>query len=153
MTANLSSDPQLGVIGEEVGASSWMSVGQAMIDAFAEVTGDRQFIHVDPERAAHTPFGGTVAHGFLTLSLLAKFAQEALPPLPGREISINYGFDKVRFVAPVRSSGRIRCRFTLIDVVERAPKEILARYAVTVDIENEDKPALAAEWLVLSIFS
>jgi acyl dehydratase len=140
-------------IGREIGLSSWIDVDQAMIDSFAEATGDRQFIHVDPVRAAQTPFGGTVAHGFLTLSLLPRMAADALPVVEGRAISINYGFDKVRFVAPVRSGARVRARFVLRDIGERGPREVLARYGVTVEIEDEAKPALAAEWLTLAILA
>lgn len=143
----------LGVVGSEVGISPWLLVDQAMIDAFAEATGDRQFIHVDPQRAAQTPFGGTVAHGFLTLSLLSKFAEEALPPVEGCEISVNYGFDKVRFIAPVRSGSRIRARFVLRECAERSTKEVVGRYAVTVEIEGSERPALAAEWLILWILA
>jgi acyl dehydratase len=137
--------------GREIGVSSWIVVDQAMIDTFAEATGDRQFIHLDSVRAAQTPFGGTVAHGFLTLSLLPRMAGEALPVVEGRAISINYGFDKVRFVAPVRSGARVRARFVLRDIGKRGPREVLARYGVTVEIEGEEKPALAAEWLTLAI--
>jgi acyl dehydratase len=136
-----------------VGISGWLLVDQGMIDAFADATGDRQFIHVDPGRAAQTPFGGTVAHGFLTLSLLPRLAAESIPAVEDRVMSINYGFDRVRFVAPVRSGSRIRARFVLVDVSERAPREVLTRYAVTVEIEGEEKPALAAEWLTLTMLA
>jgi acyl dehydratase len=153
MRTNLSKDTLLGIVGAKAGRSGWLPVDQAIIDAFAEATGDRQFIHVDPQRAAKTPFGGTVAHGFLTLSLLSKLAEEALPDVAGREISVNYGFEKVRFIAPVLSGARIRAHFVLLDCVERAPKEIIGRYAVTVEIEGGNRPALAAEWLILSILS
>lgn len=140
-------------IGREVGVSAWLLVDQAMIDAFADATGDRQFIHVDPERAAQTPFGSTVAHGFLTLSLLPRLAAWTLPVIEGRAISINYGFDKVRFVAPVRSGSCIRARFVLVDVSKRAPGEVLTRYTVTVEIDGEEKPALVAEWLTLAMIA
>ncbi len=101
-------------IGREAGASSWITLDQAVIDRFADLTGDRQFIHVDPGRAAaETPFGGTIAHGFLTLSLLSRMGAEALPPLAGRVRGINYGFDRVRFLAPVPAGGRVRGRFVL----------------------------------------
>jgi acyl dehydratase len=136
-------------VGQEVGTSSWLTVDQGRIDAFADATEDRQFIHVDPEAAAQTPFGGTIAHGFLSLSLLSRMAAEATL-LPDRlKMAVNYGFDRVRFLAPVRSGKRIRGRFTLDSVVEKAPGQYLMRHTVTVEIEGEDKPALTAEWLGL----
>ncbi len=151
MPSTVSLEKLEAMIGSAIGISSWVIVDQAMIDTFAEATGDRQFIHIDPVRAAQTPFGGTVAHGFLTLSLLPRMATEALPVVEGRALSINYGFDKVRFVAPVRSGARVRARFVLREVEERGPREVLARYGVSVEIEGEEKPALAAEWLTLAI--
>jgi acyl dehydratase len=138
-------------VGEELGVSGWLTVDQAMIDAFAAATGDHQFIHVDPVRAAATPFGGTVAHGFLTLSLLPRLASTTLPVIEGRALSINYGFERIRFIAPVRARANIRARFRLLGIEERSPREILSRYAVTVEIKDEEKPALAAEWLTLAV--
>lgn len=141
-----------GRIGEELGVSDWITVDQARIDAFADVGLDHQFIHVDPVRAAaETPFGGTIAHGFLTLSLLAPLADSGLPELAGRAMGINYGLEKLRFLAPVRAGRRIRARFRLLDVSRRKPEQILLRYGVTIEIEGEDKPALSAEWLGLSV--
>ena len=136
-------------IGEEVGTSSWLDVDQARIDGFANATEDHQFIHVDPAAAAHTPFGGTIAHGFLSLSLLSRMGAEAMLLPDGLKMAINYGFDRVRFLAPVRSGKRIRGRFTLDSVEEKAPGQLLMRHKVTVEIEGEDKPALTAEWLGL----
>jgi acyl dehydratase len=136
-------------VGEEVGVSSWISVDQARIDAFAEATEDHQFIHVDPEAAAQTPFGGTIAHGFLTLALLSRFAAEATLLPEGLKMAVNYGFDRVRFLAPVRSGKRVRGRFTLDSAEEKAPGQWLIRQRVTVEIEGEEKPALTAEWLGL----
>src|SRR3954465_14189205 len=136
-------------IGQEIGVSSWLSVDQARIDAFAEATEDRQFIHVDPAAAAQTPFGGTVAHGFLTLSLLSRMAAEAMLVPDGLKMAVNYGFDRVRFLAPVRSGARVRGRFVLDSVEEKAPGQWLLRHTVTVEIEGEDKPALTAQWLRL----
>ncbi len=139
-------------VGQELGVSDWIEIDQARIDAFAEVGIDHQFIHVDPERAeAETPFGGTIAHGFLTLALLVPMGQSVLPELAGRAMGINYGLEKMRFLAPVRSGRRVRGRFRLLEVAERQPGQILVRYGVTVEIEGEEKPALAAEWLALSI--
>lgn len=136
-------------IGEETGCSSWLTIGQDRIAAFAEATEDRQFIHIDPEMAAKTPFGGTIGHGFLTLSLLSRMAAEAIMVPPTMRMIVNYGLDRVRFLAPVRSGRRVRGRFTLDGVDEKAPGQILLRHIVTVEIEGEDKPALSAIWLTL----
>ena len=136
-------------VGEEVGVSSWILVDQARIDAFADATEDRQFIHVDPAAAAQTPFGGTIAHGFLSLSLLSRMAAEAMLVPEGLKMAVNYGLDRVRFLAPVRSGKRVRGRFTLDSVEEKAPGQWLLRHIVTVEIEGEDKPALTALWLAL----
>lgn len=136
-------------VGQEVGTSSWLLVDQSRIEAFADATEDRQFIHVDPSAAAQTPFGGTIAHGFLSLSLLSRMAAEATLLPDGLKMAVNYGFDRVRFLAPVRSGKRVRGRFTLDSVVEKAPGQYLMRHTVTVEIEGEDKPALTAEWLGL----
>jgi len=136
-------------IGEEIGTSAWLTVGQERIAAFADATEDRQFIHVDPQAAAQTPFGGTIAHGFLTLSLVSRMAAEAmLVPVTTRMI-VNYGLDRVRFLAPVRSGKRICGRFSLEAIEDKGPRQFLLRHGVTVDIEGEDKPALSAQWLVL----
>jgi len=138
-------------IGEEVGVSSWILVDQARIDAFADATEDRQFIHVDPRAAAQTPFGGTVAHGFLSLSLLSRMGAEAMLLPDGLRMAINYGLDRVRFLAPVRSGSRVRGRFRLDSVEEKAPGQVLMRHTVTVEIEGEAKPALTAEWITMVI--
>ena len=136
-------------IGEEVGLSSWVTIRQERIDTFAEATEDRQFIHVDPAAAAQMPFGGTVAHGFLTLSLLSRMAAEAMLLPEDLTMAVNYGLDRVRFLAPVRSGKRVRGRFVLDSVEEKAPGQWLMRHNVTVEIEGEDKPALTALWLGL----
>jgi acyl dehydratase len=136
-------------IGDEVGVSSWILIDQARIDAFADATEDRQFIHVDPEAAAQTPFGGTIAHGFLSLSLLSRMGAEAMLIPSGLKMAVNYGLDRVRFLAPVRSGKRVRGRFTLDSVEEKAPGQWLLRHTVTVEIEQEEKPALTAVWLAL----
>jgi acyl dehydratase len=139
-------------IGQEIGVSSWMTVDQERIDRFAEVTADRQFIHVDPERAAaETPFGGTIAHGFLTLSLLSAMGQEALPVIQDRAMGINYGLERVRFLSPVPSGAQVRGRFTLSEVAMRSPTQAMLRYQVTVEIQGAGKPALAAEWITLAV--
>jgi acyl dehydratase len=138
-------------IGTEIGASSWITIDQARIDAFADVTEEWQFIHVDAEAAARTPFGGTIAHGFLTLSMISKMGAEVMLVPDGTKLVINYGLDRVRFLAPVRSGSRVRGRFTLDSVEEKAPGQWLLRHTVTVEIEGEDKPALSAAWLSLMV--
>jgi acyl dehydratase len=138
-------------IGAEVGVSSWITIDQARIDAFADATEDRQFIHVDPAAAAQTPFGGTIAHGFLSLSLLSRMGAEAMLLPADMKMAVNYGLDRVRFLAPVRSGKRVRGRFTLDSVEEKAAGQLLMRHLVTVEIEGEDKPALSAVWLALIV--
>jgi len=136
-------------VGEEVGVSGWLTIDQGRIDAFADATEDRQFIHVDPAAATQTPFGGTIAHGFLTLSLLSRMGAEAMLLPQGMTMAVNYGFDRVRFLAPVRSGKRVRGRFVLDSVEEKAPGQLLMRHNITVEIEGENKPALTAQWLGL----
>ena len=136
-------------VGEEVGVSNWLTVGQERIEAFADATEDRQFIHVDPEAAARTAFGGTIAHGFLTLSLLSRMGAETILIPESVQMVVNYGLDRVRFLAPVRSGSRVRGRFTLESVEEKASGQILLRHEVVVEIEGEDRPALLAQWLTL----
>ena len=131
--------------------SRWMIVDQARIDAFAKVTEDEQFIHVDPARAAETAFGGAVAHGFLTLSLLSAMAYSALPKIEGAAHGVNYGFDRVRFVRPVPSGSRVRGHFMLRAVTPRSANEWQLRYDVSVEIEGAEKPALAATWLTMQV--
>ena len=136
-------------IGQEVGVSGWLTVDQARIDAFADATEDHQFIHVDPAAAAAAGFGGTIAHGFLSLSLLSRMAAEAMLLPDSLKMALNYGFDRIRFLAPVKSGKRVRGRFVLDSAEEKAPGQILLRHTVTVEIEGEDKPALTAVWLGL----
>lgn len=138
-------------VGEEIGVSGWLTVGQERIAAFADATEDKQFIHVDPEAAARTPFGGTIAHGFLTLSLLSRMAADAILIPDNATMVVNYGLDRARFLTPVRSGKRVRGRFTLDSVDEKPSGQILLRHDVTVEIEGEDKPALSAQWLTLII--
>lgn len=138
-------------VGSEIGASSWIMIDQPRIDAFAAATEDRQFIHVDPEAAGQTLFEGTIAHGFLSLSLLSAMGAEAMLVPEGMKIGINYGLDRVRFLAPVRSGRRVRGRFTLDSLEEKAPGQWLLRHIVSVEIENEDKLALTAVWLALIV--
>jgi len=134
-------------IGTEIGVSDWILIDQKAIDTFADVTGDHQFIHVDPAAAAQTPFGGTVAHGFLTLSLLSQMAAGVMLIPPTIKMAVNYGFEKVRFIAPVRSGKRVRGRFTLVSIEEKRPGQWQFLHHVTVEIEGEDKPALTADWI------
>jgi acyl dehydratase len=136
-------------VGTEIGVSDWILVDQARIDAFAEITEDPQFIHIDPEAAAKTPFGGTIAHGFLTLSLLSRMAADAMPRPEGVKMGVNYGFERVRFMAPVRSGKRVRGRFTLARFEEKKPGQWQFVHQVTVEIEGEEKPALVADWIGL----
>ncbi|HJU77688.1 MAG TPA: MaoC family dehydratase [Sphingomicrobium sp.] len=136
-------------VGQEVGVSSWIEASQSRIDAFADATEDHQFIHVDPDAAAAAGFGGTIAHGFLSLSLLSRMAAEGMLIPDGVKMALNYGFDRVRFLAPVKSGKRVRGRFTLDSIEEKATGQYLMRHTVTVEIEGEDKPALIAEWLGL----
>ena len=136
-------------VGTEVGVSDWILVDQARIDAFAAVTDDHQFIHVDPEAAARTPFGGTIAHGFLTLSLLSRMAADAMLRPETIRMGVNYGFEKVRFLAPVRSGKRVRGRFRLARFEEKRAGQYQFVHEVSVEIENEDKPALIADWIGL----
>lgn len=136
-------------VGKEVGVSDWIEIDQERISLFAEVTEDHQFIHVDPEAAKATPFGGTIAHGFLTLSMLSRLAKGAVLVLDGVKMGVNYGFEKVRFVNPVKSGKRIRGHFTLISADSRLTGQWSFKYGVKVEIEGEAKPALVAEWLTM----
>ena len=140
----------LALKGKDLGASEWIDVGQQRIDRFADVTEDHQFIHIDPERAKATPFGTTIAHGYLTLSLLSKMAYEVMPGIAGSKMGVNYGLNSVRFLAPVKSGKRVRGHFRMADVVERSPGVFQSTVEVKVEIEGEDKPALAAEWVTLA---
>ena len=134
-------------LGREIGVSDWFVLSQGDIDSFAEVTGDRQWIHVSPQRAEReSPYGGTIAHGFLTLALLSRFLGEAVPG-DGLGIALNYGLNRVRFPAPVRGGAKIRAHFTVTSLKDvSGGVEVL--YSVVVEIQNADKPACVAEWLV-----
>jgi acyl dehydratase len=150
----ISFDAYQAMVGKEIGVSSWHLVDQPRIDTYADVIEDRQFIHVDPERAKkETAFGTTIAHGFLTMSLLSIMSYEVMPVIAGTTMGVNYGFDKLRFISPVRSGKRVRGRFVLAEAKLRKPNELQSRTNVTVEIEGEDKPALVAEWLGLIYFA
>ncbi len=136
-------------VGKEVGVSDWLMVDQERIDKFADVTEDNQFIHIDPEKAKETPFGGTIAHGFLTLSMLSRLAAGSVLILDGVKMGVNYGFEKVRFVTPVKAGKRVRGRFSLMSASQKIPGQWSFKYAVKVEIEGEEKPALVAEWLTM----
>jgi len=139
------------LIGQEVGVSRWFEIDQARIDAFADVTEDHQFIHVDPEAARQTPFGGTIAHGFLTLSLASAMSYDAVKPLDGVVMGVNYGFDKLRFLAPVPAGSRVRGRFKLLSAEDKGGGRWLIKHELTIEIDGADKPALIAEWLGMQV--
>lgn len=136
-------------IGQPVGTSDWIEVGQDRISQFADATEDHQFIHVDPKAATAAGFGGTIAHGFLSLSLLSRMAADVMLIPDTTKMALNYGLDRVRFLAPVKAGKRVRGHFTLDGVDEKSPGQLLIRQTVTVEIEGEDKPALTAQWLGL----
>ena len=139
-------------LGKEVGLTDWIEINQAQINNFADATGDHQYIHVDEDRAAETPFGATIAHGFLTQSLLSKLSSmNGGIKLKNSVMGINYGLDKVRFVSPVKVNSRVRARFELVSAEEKKPKHYLLKHNVTVEIEGVEKPALIAEWLGMTV--
>ena len=134
-------------LGLEVGVSRWFTIDQARVDKFADLTEDWQYIHVDPVAAKKTVFNGTVAHGFLTVSLLSAMYYDAIPMIEGSKLGVNYGFDKLRFLSPVKVGSKIRGRFELSDIREVRPFEISTTWRVEVEIEDFDKPALVAHWI------
>ncbi|HPG01877.1 MAG TPA: MaoC family dehydratase [Rhodoblastus sp.] len=140
-------------VGKEVGLSRWFTIDQALITAFGKLTQDEYFIHMDPVRAAkETPFGGSIAHGFLTLSMLSAMAYDALPEVEGRTMGMNYGFDKIRFLSPVPAGSKVRGHFVISAVEKKSPQQVVVRYGISVEIEGKPKPALAAEWLTVAFF-
>ena len=140
-------------IGTETGLSDWVTIDQNRIDVFAEITEDPQWIHTDPVRAAaETPFGGTIAHGFLTLSMASKFSIETFTKFEGQTMGINYGFNKVRFLAPVCAGDRIRGRFVLQTVTQKSTKNLLQEHQLTIEIKGKDTPALVCNWLGMAVF-
>lgn len=150
LSTTISLEDLVAQVGTEIGLSDWITVDQPMIDRFAAATNDHQFIHVDPERAAaEGPFGGTIAHGFLTVSLLSAMNYDCIPAVKDQQLSVNYGFEKLRFMAPVKAGKRIRGRFVLSEARRRGQQMMMLRYQVTVEIEGETKPALTADWLTL----
>lgn len=152
MSKIVSADQIENYVGQEVGVTDWMEIDQDRINKFADATGDHQYIHIDPERAAQTPFGTTIAHGFLTLSLMSMLsANNGSIKLENAVMGINYGLDKVRFINPVKVGSKIRARFELVSAEEKKPKHFLLKHNVTIEIEGEDKPALIAQWLGMTV--
>ncbi len=148
MTETISPQQLQARVGQHLGTSEWVLVDQAMIDTFADATGDHQFIHVDPVRAAQTPFGGTIAHGFLSLSLLPMMAEKSdAPRVAGIKMGVNYGCNKIRFLTPVRSGKRIRSHSLLLALEEKRPGQWQQTNEIRIEIEGEDRPALIAEWI------
>lgn len=136
-------------VGKTLGHSAWLTIDQARINQFAEATGDFQFIHVDPEKAAQTPFGSTIAHGFLTLSLIPVLMQEVLILPEGLKMVVNYGLDSVRFIQPVKVDSNVRLKVELTEVLEKKPGQWLLKATTTLEIEGQEKPAYIAEPLSL----
>ena len=136
-------------VGKELGKSEWLSIDQQRINQFAECTGDHQFIHVDPEKARHTPFGTTIAHGFLSLSLIPVLMENLMLVPEGLKMAVNYGLDSVRFIQPVKVNSRVRLSAKVLDVTEKRPGQWLFKVEATLEIEGEDKPAYIAESLSL----
>ena len=151
MTQTIRADELPGLVGQQLEPSPWLEITQERVNQFADATNDHQFIHVDPEKAARTPFGGPIAHGFLSLSLLSYLnAQSAIVP-ENLVMGINYGSDKIRYLAPVRVGKRIRSHQKVLEVSEKTPGKWLIKYAVTVEIEGEETPALVAEILSMMV--
>ncbi|MFL2538746.1 MAG: MaoC family dehydratase [Candidatus Rariloculaceae bacterium] len=148
MSENLTREELFGLVGQELGTSDWFQFDQDRINKFADVTEDRQFIHVDPTRAADSPFGGTIVHGMLTLSLIVHLCENFVPAIEGVRMVINYGFDRVRFATPVKADGRVRAVVMLKDAKERSG-QILVKAKITIEVEGKSKPALVAEWLTM----
>ncbi|MFV3403024.1 MULTISPECIES: MaoC family dehydratase [Pseudomonas] len=136
-------------VGKELGRSDWLKIDQQRINLFAEATGDFQFIHVDPVKAAKTPFGTTIAHGFLTLSLIPKLMEDILVLPEGLKMAVNYGLDSVRFIQPVKVDSQVRLKVELTDAIEKKPGQWLLKVTATLEIEGEEKPAYIAEPLSL----
>ena len=136
-------------VGKELGRSEWLTIDQERINLFAEATGDYQFIHVDPVKAAQTPFGSTIAHGFLSLSLIPKLMEDILILPEGAKMVVNYGLDSVRFIQPVKVNSRVRLKVDMNEVTEKKPGQWLLKATATLEIEGSEKPAYIAEPLSL----
>jgi acyl dehydratase len=150
MALNVSKDEALELVGKEVGLSDWLAIEQTRIDTFADATNDHQFIHVDPAAAAQTPFGSTIAHGFLSLSLLTDLAGKNGIHLDDTTFVVNYGINKLRFLSPVKVDDQVRARVTLNEFEEKRPGQYLITMGVVIELQNQEKPALIAEWLVMA---
>ncbi len=137
------------LVGVKQEPSSWLEMTQERVNLFADATNDHQFIHTDPVKAAQTPFGGTIAHGFLTLSLLPFLMSEKATPVEGVRMGVNYGSDRIRFMAPVHVGSRIRAHQELLEAKEKLPGQWWTRTAVTIEIENQEKPAMVAELIAI----
>jgi acyl dehydratase len=133
--------------GQKIGTSRWFEIDQSRIDTFADVTEDHQFIHVDEKAAEKTPFGTTIAHGFLTLSMLSAMIYDGVPNIEGAKMGVNYGFNKIRFISPVKSGARVRAHFTLNALRHPKPTEVTNIWGVSIEIEGQERPALIAEWI------
>ena len=148
MPQTISPQEMKALVGQHIGTSEWFELTQERINKFAEATGDFQFIHIDEEKARQTPFGGTIAHGFLTLSLLpVLMAQSDMPRVANVKMGVNYGGNKTRFLSPVRSGKRVRAHFKLLELEEKRPGQWQQTVEMTVEIEGEEKPALICEWI------
>ena len=147
----VSKDSLMGMVGTELGTSDWFTIDQERIDQFADVTVDHQFIHVDEEQAGQTPLGGTIAHGFLTLSLLTHLTSQMGVTPENTVMVFNYGLDRLRFINPVRAGSNVRAHSRLMDVTEKQPGQLLIKSEVTVEIEGAEKPALVAESLMMAV--
>lgn len=143
----------LNLLGQSLPPSEWFQIGQERVHQFADCTLDHQYIHVDPEKAATSPFGGTIVHGFLSLSLISYFAEQSLPVIDGLQISLNYGFDKIRFISPVPTGSRIRGNFRIVDIQEKTLDQYNLKTEVLIEIDGQEKPALIAEWLTRQIIA
>ncbi|WP_373089222.1 MaoC family dehydratase [Sneathiella sp.] len=153
MTLSIPKDEYLSSVGTEYGPGEWFTVDQDRIDLFAKATDDFQFIHVDPERAKDTPFGTTIAHGFLSLSLLAALVPKIQPKPENIKMGINYGIDKLRFLQPVKVDSEVRARTKILSIDEKRPGQFLTKTEVTIEIKGEEKPALIVEWLGMTILN
>ena len=153
MTITMKAQNLTDYVGKKTGVSRWFTITQEQIDSFADATHDHQFIHIDPVKAKQTPFGSTIAHGFLSLSLLSAIAYDAGINLENTLMGLNYGFDKIRFLQPVTVNSKVRGHMVLSNVLEKRPGQFLLTWDVTIEIDTVDKPALTAQWLTMTIIN
>jgi acyl dehydratase len=147
----VSKDKLMAMVGEDLGTSDWFTIDQDRINRFADVTLDHQFIHVDEEQARKTPLGGTIAHGFLTLSLVPYFTAQVGVMPDNLAMMFNYGLDRLRFISPVTSGSEVRAHGKLVDVTEKGPGQLLIKTEITIEIKDEAKPAMVAETLTMAV--